>query len=304
MRKARGLNTSVSAEVTPNLITLSARSIHAKFDRDTGMLVYLGKKTNMIMNGPQLNVWRAGTDNDGIKLLSAPTWSDSKPLSRWIRLGLAEIKFSLISVKYIHQQGQLSVVEIISTVSGRENWADFYHRQRYMLLPSGELNVENTIRLGKDMFDIPRVGVMMGLVPGLEQIEYYGRGPYENYWDRKASSMVGCYQNTVSGEYVPYIMPQEYGHHTDVRWLALKDEKDNGLEVIGYPTFEFNVSHFTANDLFNGKHTIDLHPRLEVILSIDAVMRGLGTASCGPDTLEQYQIRSGEYKFTYGLRII
>ena len=100
------------------------------------------------------------------------------------------------------------------------------------------------------MFDIPRVGVVMSLVPGLEQIEYFGRGPFENYWDRKASSMIGRYQNTVSDEYVPYIMPQEYGHHTDVRWLTLKDKKEHGLEVIGYPTFEFNVSHFTANDLF------------------------------------------------------
>ena len=304
VRKARGSSTSVKAEVTPRFITLSARSIQAKLDKDTGKLIYLGKETNLIQNGPQLNVWRAGTDNDGIKLLSAPTWSDSKPLSRWIRMGLAEIKFSLISVKYIHQQGQPPAVEVISTASGRENWADLYHRQQYTLLPSGELHVENTIRLGKDMFDIPRVGVMISLVPGLEQIEYYGRGPFENYWDRKASSMVGCYQNSVSGEYVPYIVPQEHGHHTDVRWLALKDEKDNGLEVIGYPTFEFNASHFTANELFNGKHTIDLQPRPEVILSINAIMRGLGTASCGPDTLEQYQINSSEYKFTYGLRII
>jgi beta-galactosidase len=303
-RTTRVSGTSVNAEVTPNLITLSASSIHAKIDRDTGKLIYLGKNTNLIQNSPRLNVWRAGTDNDGIKLLSAPTWTDLKPLSRWIRMGFADIKFSLISVKYIHQRGQLPAVEVISTASGRENWADFYQRERYTLQPSGELKVENIVRLGKDMVDIPRVGVAMSLVPGLEQIEYYGRGPLENYSDRKASSMVGCYQNTVSGEYVPYIMPQEYGHHTDVRWLTLKDEKDHGLDVIGYPTFEFNVSHFTANDLFTGKHTIDLHPRPEVILSIDAIMRGLGTASCGPDTLEQYQIRSNEYKLTYGLRVI
>jgi beta-galactosidase len=116
--------------------------------------------------------------------------------------------------------------------------------------------------------------------------------------------MVALYQNTVHGEYVPYIMPQEYGHHTDVRWLTLKDKKEHGLGVRGHPTFEFNVSHYTANDLFVGKHTIDLGPRPEIILSIDTIMRGLGTASCGPDTLEQYQIRGNEYQFIYGLRVI
>jgi beta-galactosidase len=303
-RPTRGSDTSVNAEVNPNRIALSASSIHVKIDRDTGELIYLGKNINLIQSSPRLNIWRAGTDNDGIKLLSAPTWGDWKPLSRWIRMGLDNIKFSLISVKYIHQRGQLPSVEVISTASGRENWADLYHREFYTLQPSGELRVENTVRLGKDMEDIPRVGVVMSLVPGLEQIEYFGRGPFENYWDRRASSMVGHYQNTISGEYVPYIMPQENGHHTDVRWLTLKGENDHGIEVIGYPTFEFNVSHFTAYDLFAGKHTIDLHPRQEVILSIDAIMRGLGTASCGPDTLEQYQIRSNEYRFTYGLRVI
>jgi beta-galactosidase len=304
VRTARGSNTAVNAVVTPNLITLSARSTHAKIDRNTGELIYLGKKKNLIQSGPHLNVWRAGTDNDGIKLFSASTWNDWKPLSRWMRMGLADIKFSLISVKYIHKKGQLPVVEVIFTASGRENWADLYHRERYKLQPSGELRVENTVVLGKDMVDIPRVGVVMSLVPGLEQLEYFGRGPIENYWDRKASSMVGRNQNTVSGEYIAYIMPQEYGHHTDVRWLTLKDKKEHGLGVRGYPTFEFNVSHYTANDLFAGKHTIDLHPRPEIILSIDTLMRGLGTASCGPDTLEQYQIRGKEYQFTYGLRVI
>jgi len=304
VRGIRGAGTAVSAEVTSDIITLSANSVHADIDRCTGELIYLGRKSNLLQNGPRLNLWRAGTDNDGIKLLSAPAWAGFKPLSRWMRLGLAETKVSLISIKYIHQKGRLPVVEVISTASGRENWADFYHKERFTLQPSGELKVENTVRLGKDILDIPRVGVVMSLVPGLEQIEYYGRGPLENYWDRKASSMVGRYQNTVSGEYVPYIMPQEYGHHTDVRWLTVKDEKGYGCEVIGYPTFEFNVSHFTANDLFAGNHTIDLHPRPEIVLSIDTMMRGLGTASCGPDTLEQYQIRDSEYKFTYGLRII
>jgi beta-galactosidase len=303
-RPVRGSATLVKAEVTPNKITLSASSIHAKIDKDTGELVYLGKNKNMVQSGPRLNVWRAGTDNDGIKLLSAPTWSDWKPLSRWIRMGLADIKFSLISVKYIHQRGKLPSVEVISTASGRENWTDLYHRVCYTLQPSGELRVENIVRLGKDIIDIPRVGVVMSLVPGLEQIEYFGRGPYENYWDRKACSMVGHYHNTVSGEYIPYIMPQENGHHTDVRWLTMKDDGDHGIVVKGYPTFEFNVSHFTANDLFAAKHTIDLHPSPEVILSLDTRMRGLGTASCGPDTLEQYQIRSNEYNFTYELRVL
>ena len=75
------------------------------------------------------------------------------------------------------------------------------------------------MRVGDGITDMPRVGVSMALAPGLEQLDWYGRGPWENYTDRKASAMVGLYQSTVSEQYVPYIMPQEHGHKTDVRWL-------------------------------------------------------------------------------------
>lgn len=116
--------------------------------------------------------------------------------------------------------------------------------------------------------------------------------------------MVGRYQNTVSGEYIPYIVPQEHGHHTDVRWLTLTNEQNQGLKMTTDDLFGFNVSHFTANDLYNGKHTIDLHPRPEVIVSLDATHRGLGTGSCGPDTLTQYQIREKIYHFKYWLKVL
>jgi beta-galactosidase len=209
-----------------------------------------------------------------------------------------------LGVKLIKLRGRFPAVEVIFHASGRDIWDDFYHQAVYQLLPTGELMVDNVVRLGKDIEDIPRVGVVLSLTPGKEQIEYYGRGPLENYWDRKSSSMVGRYHNTVSGEYVPYIMPQEYGHHTDVRWLSITDNTHRGLLVRGNPTFEFNISHFTAEGLFAGKHTIDLHQRREVILSIDALMRGLGTASCGPDTLERYRILQKEIKFTYTLKVL
>ncbi len=113
--------------------------------------------------------------------------------------------------------------------------------------------------------------------------------------------MVGLYRSTVTEQYVPYIMPQEHGHKTDVRWLSLADDRGRGLRVLGAPTLEFSASHFTAADLFSAKHTIDLRPRDEVVLSLDHAQRGLGTASCGPDTLEQYRLLEPEYHFRYAL---
>ena len=213
-----------------------------------------------------------------------------------------KVQHSLQSVKLVREAGAL--VEVVHRASGREQWSDFQHVHRYSLLPSGELQVENKVRLGKGIADIPRVGVNLALIPGLEQLEWFGRGPWENYWDRKASAMVGLYRSTVTEQYVPYIMPQEHGHRADVRWLSLTDMQGHGVSIVGSPTLEFSASHLTADDLYNARHTIDLQPRAEVILNLDHAQRGLGTGSCGPDTLEQYRLLDSEYNFVYHLRLV
>ena len=89
---------------------------------------------------------------------------------------------------------------------------------------------------------------------------------------------------------MPYILPQEHGHHPDTRWLTLTDGAGFGLEVRGRPTIGFTASHFTAADLYAARHTCDLEPRAEVVLSLDHAQRGLGTASCGPDTAPRYRL--------------
>jgi beta-galactosidase len=134
-------------------------------------------------------------------------------------------------------------------------------------------------------------------------LTWFGRGPWENYPDRKTSALVGRYSSTVTNQYVPYIMPQEHGLKTDVRWLELTRPDGHGLRVEGQPMMMFSASHFQANDLFQARHTCDLKPRPEIYLCLDAAHRGLGTASCGPDTLEKYQLRARRFKFNYQLEL-
>ncbi len=290
---------TMTVEESESTITLSVGAVRAVFDRVTGRLLEYGQGQNLLVQGPALNVWRAATDNDGLKLWVDQPGEAWKALPRWLGLGLHQVEYSLVSVQVVDRHGASPTIEVIERVSGRKQWDDFVHMARYSLLPSGELQVENTVHLGEAMVDIPRVGVTLALVPDLELLTWFGRGPWENYCDRKASAMIGLYQSSVTEQYVPYIMPQENGHHSDVRWLSLTDASGRGLKVVGAPTLEFNTSHFSNTDLFIAHHTPDLKPRQEVILNLDAAQRGLGTASCGPDTLEQYQIRNREYNLTY-----
>lgn len=292
---------AVSVEEDGGMIRLHTGTVRAVFDKTLGTLNEFGAGTNLIEQGPMLNIWRAATDNDGIKLLLGK--EADQVLMRWLELGLPNITFSLQRIRLI-RRNDMPTVEIVQRASGRAQWDDFTHTQRYTLLPTGGVQVENHMRLGKDIQDLPRVGVTLMLLPGLTQLEWFGRGPWENYSDRKAAAMVGRYSSTVADQYVSYIMPQEHGHKTDVRWLTLTDKSRTGLRVEGNPTIEFSASHYTAADLFAARHTTDLSPRPQVILNLDHTQRGLGTASCGPDTLEKYRLLARSYQFTYHLQIL
>ena len=158
------------------------------------------------------------------------------------------------------------------------------------------------ITADKRLPELPRVGLTMMLKPGFERFAWFGRGPYENYCDRKACTPVGLYQSTVDEQFVPYVMPQEHGNHTDVRWLMLTDKTGAGLHVTGRPLMEASASHFTAQDLFKAMHTVELERRNEIVLNLDHKQSGIGGASCGPGTLPQYRIKPGVFKFSFVLR--
>src|ERR1019366_9313306 len=111
-----------------------------------------------------------------------------------------------------------------------------------------------------------------------ENIRWLGRGPWENYSDRKESADMGVWSGTVSNQYVPYVRPQENGNKEGVKIIA----EDN--------PFSFSALHFMANDLASTRHNYELQPRPVIVLSLDAKMSGLGNSSCGPGVLERYAV--------------
>ena len=252
------------------------------------------KGHDIFASGPRLQVWRGATDNDGIK-----GWGDpNKPLGKWLVQGLDKLALKTVScrAKPGRDGAAMLAVEHLGACAASDKAVR--HRQTFVIQPDGRIAVENVFTVDPAIPDLPRLGVVMSLKPGFERLKWFGRGPLENYWDRNRSSLIDLYASTVTEQYVPYILPQEHGNHTDVRWLSLENGK-SGIVVAAKKPMEFTASHYTADDLFAAKHTYDLKPRPEVILSLDYHQRGLGTASCGPDTLEQYKIRPGKYRFAY-----
>jgi beta-galactosidase len=220
-------------------------------------------------------------------------------LRRWLELGLDRIELRTESV-----QAQERGIEVVHRGSGRGEWGDILSRQLYRLSSAGDLLVEHEVDLGPDLVDLPRVGAVLELAPSLERVEWYGLGPWENYPDRRASAVVATHRATVDELWVPYVLPQENGHRGEVRRLALTDASGLGLEVEGRPTIGFSASRYTADDVARARHTVDLVPRDRILLSLDHAQRGLGTASCGPDTAERYRLRERSYRFSYVLRVL
>jgi len=137
---------------------------------------------------------------------------------------------------------------------------------------------------------------VMELAKDFENVRWLGRGPWENYSDRKTGADVGVWSSTVAEQYVPYVKPQENGNKEDVRWVELTDAGGNGLKIsTGANPFSFSALHFAAGDLAAVKHNYELTPRPEVVLSVDAKMSGLGNSSAGPGVLEKYSVPPGNY---------
>ena len=271
---------------------LESGRVRAVFDLDAGVLSELAVDgRNLLVDGPRLQIWRAPTDNDGLPQVPS---RQSGVLPRWLELGLDRLHLDTVSAR-----ADGTAVELVHRADGLVT-----HRQCYRLRNSGEVLVENVVELTPQLRDVPRIGAGLTLQPGLDRLTWYGRGPWEAYSDRLAATVVGRFESTVAEQYVPYIVPQEHGHHPETRWLTLSDETGLGLEVRGLPTIGFGASHYTTADITAARHTNELQRRPEVVLTLDHAQRGLGTASCGPDTATRYRLLEPRYSFAYVLRPI
>jgi beta-galactosidase len=262
-----------------------------------GMATIRLDETEIVLVGPRACVWRAPTDNDGIK-----SWSgqDGKALGRWQTWGLDRATETVTDLTI---EGPSRVV-VHSRISTASIAIAATHEQVFDFCGDGSIAVTHTLTFADDLNDLPRAGVRIVVAPAFQRLEWFGRGPRESYWDRKAGAPVGLYHGTVTDQYVPYILPQEHGNKTDIRWISLRRADGAGLRVRARGLLECNATHLAAEDLARAFHTPDVAPREEVFLHVDLHQRGLGTASCGPDTLETYRIGAGRHEFGYTLEFI
>lgn len=272
-------------------IVIRGEEFRLVFDRHAGTLSaweYHGKP--LLAAGPRLNAWRAPTDND------------VQAARQWRSAGLDRLLHRVDQVAVLRRSPQVVEVEAQAVLGAHSLVPAFACAYHYTIYGTGAVVIEAKVTPRPDLPNLPRLGLHMRLPEGLDRFAWYGRGPHESYSDRKESARVGVYRGTVQEQFVPYIMPQENGNKTNVRWAAVTDARGMGLLAIGMPLLNVSVHHYSLEDLTRARHTYELARRKETFLYLDHAQAGLGSQSCGPGPLPQYLIAPRETTFAVRLQ--
>ena len=261
-------------------------------------------RTSLLTAGPTATAWRAPTDNDGIRawdMLKNKPGQWKKPLSRWMDAGLDVLRTEVLSCALSQRHGAIRLTATLRLVGEVAAQAITEHRL-LVLEPDGTLSATHRFHVPKGLPDLPRLGVELLLPRTAQALSWFGHGPGESYIDRQSAALVGRYACPVSERYVPYIMPQEHGNITALRWLALRAQQAPGLLVVAQGLIEGKATIYSDAQLTAARHTTDLTPSEHVHVHLDVRQRGIGGGSCGPDTLEQYRLPSdADYTLSYRL---
>jgi beta-galactosidase len=272
-------------------VTAAGKDFNVAFDRKIGRMVSLKYGDMEVIAdryGPRLNAFRQYTDNDR-------NWGGNwKFPDIWYKAGLNDMTAELKSFEA--EQIVPAAVKVRTHITWNARGGGFEHYCTYDVFSNGMIHIDNRVETFGELPELPKIGLLMALRGGLEKFTWYGRGPWENYPDRKTGSDMGLYESTVTDQYVNYVRPQENGNKEDVRWALLSDEQGRGLLVTADERLSVTALHYWPEQLAVG-HPYELEPCEEVVLCLDHKQLGLGNSSCGPGVLKQYMVGKGPWEF-------
>lgn len=299
----------VKLDTKSDLATISGTNFSVQFDLVKGVinqLNYFGKELLTAGKGPEPDFWRAPTDNDFGNGLD-------KRCKVWRKAGqeriLIDKKISVLSN---------SEIEVVLTFSlqGLKGEKIGTYESRYVVYGDGAISLKNIFSPGvENLPELPRMGMQLQLGREFENLQWFGRGPLENYWDKKSASLVGKYAGKVKDQYYPYVRPQENGNKSDVRWASLTNNDGVGILIIGDQLLNITAHHNIMEDfespvrtighLYDGKevvnrHTCDVKERNLTVLNIDYLQMGVGgDDSWGARTHPEYIIPARNYEYAF-----
>ncbi len=249
-------------------------------------LVYKGQETVFQPLLPDFT--RPLTDND------RRGWKPQRKLKQWYESGIELI--STTTGESADQEPQVKAEYSLINDSARV-------LVTYTFTGGGVVKVDYSLTVKPGLPDIPKVGMQMGTADSYQQLEYFGKGPYENYTDRNYGSDAGIYKQDIYAFMEPYVVPQENGNRTDVRWMYLSNPKTkSGLLVVADSLLSMSAWPYTEENILNAKHTNKLVKAPYITLNIDLVQMGMGGNDSWSEVaapLEKYQVKAKDYKYCF-----
>ncbi len=276
--------------------------------KENGMLSNLLFKGKIYLeSGPLFNIWRAPLANDidpwGSYLTSDEfkTVGLGRSIDNQLRtLGLKDLSVQVMGIESSKEEGRVSVM-VHKYYNSSNLRGAFECRENYIFHGDGTIDINFIVIPHSRMPDfLPKVGWQFSVPKSFSEIEWYGRGPFETYPDRKTGAKIGRYSSDVNKEYVPYIIPQDYGNHTDVRWVKVEDEMGRGFEISTGETLNFSYHKYSTENLSRAMYTYQLKDAPENTLNIDSEVSGVGGTAIRQ--LERYKVKAGELEFGFSLK--
>ena len=289
----RAASGTVTVEESNVAITVKGEHFRAAFSKSLGTLSGYQYDGVLMMSKPLLlNVFRLPTDNDGRQTAS------------WDAMGLRSLSVKCTSADVVtSSDGKTANVRCASTYTGK-NGTSFDVDLSFIVCADGAIMVNSMIRPSNSGAILPKMGFRLEMPAAMEQLEWFGRGPWDNYRDRKEACLPAIYKSTVSEQQEDYILPQEHGTKQEVRWLALTDPEGHGLLFAAPDKMAASAVHFRPEDNYTdrnnrSRHTYQFKTCTTAVVSLDAVTRGLGNASCGPDVRDMYELKAANTAFRF-----
>ncbi|MFD0793107.1 glycoside hydrolase family 2 TIM barrel-domain containing protein [Mucilaginibacter litoreus] len=276
------------------LITIRGNAFTVVFDKSQGTFVKLEENGQNLLTengGPRLHLWRAPHQIDDM-------WA----YQNWERKGITELKWKVNSATYSQGNDGVRIVANLSA-TGRQNFK-VDHKAIYIVNSSGQIHVINEVSTSDSSIALARMGVRMLLNKQLDKFDYYGRGPMENYGDRKSGADIGHYVSTVSQQLTPYEKPMECGNHEDVRWANLRGNAGMKINITADTALmQVSALPYTDEEMAPVAYKIDLPESKCTVLTISHKTLGVGSNGCGPRPLEQYRVYGNHTKFSYDINL-
>jgi beta-galactosidase len=276
-------------------IIISGNDFKLEVDAQTGALCKYQYRGATLLSEPLTPCfWRVPTDND-------EGGGESSFAHRWRLAGLDHYDVKVNNIDLTPQEDGSVKLNVLSTLIFREGRMNL--AAGYTFVPGGRIDVQLDLALLDDFPPLARMGMQFAMPSAYGHMTWYGRGPFENYQDRKGSAHVGLYSGSVADQYFEYVMPQENGNKTDVRWIKVMDRAETGLKITGEPLVDVNVQDYSQRALNDSKTSHTLARGDKTYVHIDLKQMGLGgDDSWSPRVHQEYQLKDKNYRLRFSLK--